>query len=456
MPRWSLNTRRIYDPDEPTPGDYIDSAANALFTEMEARRAEENEMAQAGAERIPGPGVKERLGGIREAFNKRPRWLGGRAPQPTRPRLVEDEPVEGSPFDEVPRPSPSTMRSVDTGPAMSFMPVGEDARPMRRWPLNDDQLPGTPGINPSAQRLPRVTVQGAPDSVRPRPSISSAIGQSLGDPAPAPAQQQPEEFKPITIKGRGGDSYRIDPLREQRLAVAGSRMKRQQDRDFDMQDEQRKVAAREAEIQRTVEAAVRAGMPREEAEVRARTNTFRYDEEFGQRIRPGSTRTIEDQMKLETFRAELQRATNRLRIAQQQGANREAQEAAREIARINAEIAVINSSGRVAGELSPSDPIDRRMAGRDSAGAERVRTGDSIRGANTERLGKIGEKLDSIAGKPRPQQTPRIRPDSPADPTANAVPRNPKLEQQRRAWDAAAKSLRAEGKDPVKVLGKRP
>ena len=451
MPRWSLRLRDKYAPDEPGPGEFFDQAADALFGELEARRQEENQMAMAGAERIPGPGVKDRIQGVRDAWNNRPRWLGGRAPQPTRPRLIDED---------LGRPDVGMMQTSEANAQTPEYPIGltPSTRRTSGFPYQ------TPDFNPNArsgagvwgtgdtpdfgQRLPRVTVQGTPDPVRqqgapppaPRPTIGTRIDQAMGG----------DEFKPITLKGRGGDRYQIDPLREQKMKMAGTRM------ESDYED-----TIAERNIHRQVEAAVRAGMSRDEAEVRARTNTWRYDEEFG---RPAGSSGLspEEFTRREELKQAHRIAMQNLRNAQQQRNRASIERNTRVLATIEAELRGIDAAGRIADDLAPTNPRDRRMMGRDSTGAAGVRRGDSIREEQTRRLTDIQQRLDSIA-QGRPRTPPRTRTDTPADPTSNPIPRPrarpaPKanVKQQRKDWDNAASWLRARGRDPVKELGKRP
>ena len=180
---------------------------------------------------------------------------------------------------------------ITTGPTSGARP---SATPVSQAgvvdPTNTPRHEGLRGF-----RDPGAGIKGGPGLQSRSPDI---WGEVVPEIAPLPGPSIGSQIDERILEGPGRWKARYD-------ANAPAR------RSADFEDRRK-----EREIQRTVEAAVRAGMPRHEAEVRARTNTFQYDDQFGRQPgRGGSTQTHEQKLELENLRQRHRVALQQMRDA---------------------------------------------------------------------------------------------------------------------------------------------
>lgn len=95
MGRFSLNTRPIFDPNEPTYGESLSRGIGAAAEYIATRDVEDrnfrNKVSEAGGEVTPGPSISDR-------WNSRPTWLGGQGSSfvPQQAPQVPPNSVEGA------------------------------------------------------------------------------------------------------------------------------------------------------------------------------------------------------------------------------------------------------------------------------------------------------------------------------------------------------------------------
>lgn len=394
MPRYSLNLRPKYAPGELTGPERFSQAAGQAFDAYAANdaanRDEENQMARAGATRLPDEpqqGVMDRLRGIGGAIRRT--LGGGGTPQgtpPFAPGQVGQPDITRLQAPRVPGRGPST-EFVD--PNRQFNEGGTPAdggRPMpfptRRSPA--DQLAAAPSTDmPGVESTPnRYGGYGAP-------------------PVESPAQQTPQggasrpttigdAIKPIVLRGRGNSRYEVDPLREQKIALQGRELEKNADEQRQIAGEGRKQASLNENQSRQIRALTDAGMPADEARARVLTGTVRYDETFGQ-YRPNNGNLSPDE------RSKLQKqkddaAYQRALLGQQGKQNTEEyrqatlalQTASTMLAISNARAQEFDRSATDAGSQVPKNPIDRQIATSTPAGKAQVAAAESTQKANRD------------------------------------------------------------------------
>lgn len=452
MGRYSLNLRDKYGRNELTGGERISQgigdALQFYMQESDARRAERNDIARQGGvavgtpptgmDRLRGIGGALRrtlrrtpdfngditqTGALTDTSNERdgvePSFVpasveGGRI---TPPSMFAPPPISsslaGSPSFVARQPMPSR-------PAMSEQP------PMQRIEDLQSEVPYSEMRSGLAAALARNGGRYADDSqdsghgmMEPPPRSMEAIATQpppAANGAPQPSSNISSAIAKTIYEGRNGQKYEIDPSRQARMQ-AGIEDEIAQGR------EARTTAAKEAEIQRTVDAAVRAGMPRAEAETRARTNTFRYDETFGQQRTNGGM-TQAERLEIEKIRTARAQEANalRLKIAGLAAAGRQNSEEYRQamLALATADLALKTADARAdnfdrvanaAEGTVPTNPIDRRIAtaGGDSA---RIASAESTAAANRDSAGRIRTQgaatAESIARGVAPRDGTRI------------------------------------------------
>lgn len=215
-------------------------------------REERNRMAEAGATRLPDEQGRSPLDRIRGML---PAILGGRrgAITPMQPRAQPTpgyNPQAGAP---VPLGGRSISDMLGEGGGPDVVPSREDAEAgnvaRETRPMAGAMAPDQP-----ATAAARDGTTG----------IGSLLGGGDGD------------IPPVMLEGRGGSRYSVDPMRNERIKVAGARM-----------EQGVKTEAQRGEQERQIQALVEGGMTPQEARARVLTGTVKYDEEYGpQKAKP--------------------------------------------------------------------------------------------------------------------------------------------------------------------------
>jgi hypothetical protein len=266
MGRYSLGLRSIYDRDEPTGGERIakgiSGAIDSYLAHDVAGKANDSARRAAGqvkvGERTAGDRVRGVMQGARRIFGR-----GG--DEPTPPPFVP-----GAPLQPTVLPNANAMRQPDE---------------VADAPNMYEPLRQTPNMAPAPSATPTNAVPTAPATVA-RSTGRATIGNALAE---------------YTDEDQFGNSWKVDPMFAEKQKLAGSEMEYQQGEQH-----------RTAQEQEKIEAAVRAGMPRAEAEARVKNNLMRYDETFGQ-ARPQQRLTVEEQRELIAARGEQARLTAKSR-----------------------------------------------------------------------------------------------------------------------------------------------
>jgi hypothetical protein len=250
MPRYSLNLRPKYDPNEmpwqQSLNQGIGSAISQYADREARRRAEENATAAEGGTQLPDqptPGIMDRIRGIGSSI--------------------------------------STMIHGQQGPGVN--PAGEITGAQR------DGVVQTP-VTPNAQMpvVPRVRTEGGyatpnPPAMFPRASLGAMTAPPNGATAARPNAQSPttigQAIKPYTYHGEF-HNYSIDPLYGARVQAEAKDM-------VSHQHEEEQIAS-----------LVNAGMNPTEARAKVLNNVVRYDEKFGQKSRGGSSLTYQQRLDL--------------------------------------------------------------------------------------------------------------------------------------------------------------
>lgn len=406
MPRYSLNLRPRYAPDELTGGERISqsigSALDSYMQEQDARRAERNQMAAAGARPMEGPadpGVMGRMRGIGSAIKRR--FLG------------DDS-------------GPSVMQTgLQTGTDMARDGFGAShiSPPVMGAPTPEIDMKGrVRGTNnfPTATMAGSTPSMAAPPAAPGRPTFEQTprgIGAAL---------------QPYTMEGRGGAKYSVDPLYGQRVATAGHEMEANA-------TEARRTATENAQIS----AMVAAGMDEPTARAQVLTNTVRYGEEFGAYRRPPAQgMTQADRLQVEAVRQANRKNLEDARYQHAQALQSGNADAVRRagLALQTAEFEYRKSEDRAkafertaddAARTVPTNPIDRSIAESTPEGRGRITTAESTAAANRDSAGRV--RTGAAA----------IRPDD------SAVGGRPKFTPDQTR--ARAQALKAQGKTKLEV-----
>lgn len=336
-----LNRRPIYDEDELTGPEYlsrgISGAIDYFMKQREAGRLEQNEMAKEGAVALPeDPNANPmgRLRGIKRGIGA----LLHRGQAQTTPPFVP----------------PSGPGEVPQGPYIDES--GAFGQPGPQRIRGGIMMPNRP--RPTPPFNPQKDYGGS--------RIGARIFDEIGGGG----------VPPYTLEGQSGRRYQIDPMRDQRIKLAGSEMEYGQQRGHVQAEQERQIAA-----------AVAAGMPEPEARARVLNNLMRYDEEFGQRSRSGSGMTQADRLQIQDRLDRRAAATRAMQLRLQTMRSGSAEERAQlqaEVSRLNreqqADLATLRSYDQQAASAEgavtrmSADPAATAMpAGRERLGQEQQR-----------------------------------------------------------------------------------
>lgn len=257
-----LNLRPIYGRDEQTGGERIAQGIGSAIAGYEQHQQAGS--ADEAKRRAAGQVMTTRGEGGFDRLRSLGRRLIGRSDEPQSTPLAPPPEWSGRPQAPTSRIIPASGIVDDTTPPDA--PVIQQGRSMDRAP----QIQQTPNRAP----LPPVGGEATP--------LGGAI------PAGAPRNIS-TALKSYTEKDDYGNEWSIDPNHAQNQKLAGDRA------ELEMKDE-----FAERGTKRSIDAATSAGMPAAEANARVRTGTMRYDEQFGQRMRPSTAMTFEQRRQLST------------------------------------------------------------------------------------------------------------------------------------------------------------
>lgn len=372
--RYSLALRdRYQNPAYDNIGNAIASFASGIETRQDQARQERNQMAQAGATRLPDqprPGIMDRLRaagrGIKHIV------VGDEGEQP---------PVVGGDTTPVQqggaRITPSSVFQDATPPAVDIDAKGRLRGTMR--------FPGPPSTRGAAlggfdeRPSPRSTGRAFDEHIP--VSIGSALGDELG--------------QPITLEGRDGARYAVDPLRQTKQGIYAHELEADAADRRTVATEDRKRAAMQAEQEREVQALTGAGMPEGEARARVLTGTVKYDETYGPQR---GQMTFAERQQLQHQRDDAAYARAQLVAAGQTNttAFRQADLALR-----NAQLALDMAEERAKGfdrtaataeGQVPKDPITRQITESTPEGKRRVAVAESTGQANRDSARQTRER----------------------------------------------------------------
>lgn len=382
-----LNLRPIYDRDELTGGERIaqgiGGAIDAYATHQEQGRAEESRRRAAGQVMTTrGEGAVDRLRSLG-------RRLTGRNANTNPERII---PASGIVDETLPPDNP--VLGTSTAPSATPVP------PAPIMPRQGGVSMGGRPVIP-ARNNPMPVVASSAVAPQPSPLTPHTIGNAIDK---------------YTEDDNFGNQWTVDPNYAANRALTASRAELQQKDEFSEQG-----------TRRSVDALTAAGMPRAEAEARVRTNTVRYDTEFGQQPRGGSSQA--DKLSFEELRQK-----NRKEIAQ------------------------LSASGR----LTSQEIARRRLElDEDERNWRRDHAEDNARASDVDRDVKIGGLLNSEV-KPDPyglmspedkakqERTARER-DRRVTSASQGADRLKNSHATREQAQARARALRAAGKSPAEI-----
>ncbi|MBA3645286.1 MAG: hypothetical protein H0W63_03840 [Gemmatimonadaceae bacterium] len=297
----------------------------------------------------------------------------------------------------IPTPTPFNPQATPQGrfPGVDLSPQG--AAPV---PLGGRRQGNISGVDPMLQGI----------AGRLGEQISGSV-QVSGDTTDRQQAIPRDEFAPsmTTLKGPGGRSVTYDrnaPVRQKMLADK---------------------LGREAEL-----------------DMYGRKKTIDGDNEIRvNAAKPPTGESFENKAKLEGLQHSYRMAEIARTAALRAGRNDEVDELTRELRLMAAEAQQAGVELRLAGELSPSNGMDRRMAERTPEGAARVARGDSIYNAVSERVGRNRDRLNRASGQP------------PAPPPREQVSSNPAHIKQRRDFLYDAFRSRPEGRNASEAAIRR-
>lgn len=292
MPRYSLNLRPIYGPEDvpwqQSLGQGISNAIGEYQRKKEIGRQEANQVGAIGGVPVPdapSPSPMDRLRSIGSTIGD---VLHGRFNQgSTVPNATGSERDGLAPGTPPALPAGAPIPTPTGGPLpMSVFDRGAGgALP---------QPAGRPGVNPALGVSPETRA----GRMAPPPVMTSAMPAAPVPPR-QPAATIGSAIHPYTYEGITGQKYSVDPLYGARVAAEG------------------KTMAKDAEDEQAISALVAAGMDPKLARAKVLTNTVKYDEQYGMRGNASRLTFAE--------RAKLQSDNNavRLQIARMAAAGRQ-------------------------------------------------------------------------------------------------------------------------------------
>jgi len=275
MPRYSLNLRSIYGPDEPTFGESlsggISSAIGEYQRKKEVERQEGNEIRARGGVPLPtapAPTPGQRVRGIAGGLND---LLHGR--RPDFGNVFSGPQIDGRQRDGVPSPAvpPPTTGAL---PYTRGDPYGQE-------PFDPFYRRNALGASPetAAGRMPMLP---SPAGAAPAPNVAARGAQ--------PSVASPSAVSPYVYEGIRGQRYSVDPLYGARVQAEGKEM------------------AGRAHEEEQIRSLVDAGMDPREARARVLNNVVKYDDTFGQQPRTAGGMTFEQRKQLQDERIAASRA----------------------------------------------------------------------------------------------------------------------------------------------------